>query len=688
MPRTWLKLIKTALLPFLFCGGTLMHAQFFTPAVGSPFPVGTVSGAVSVMTGDFNHDGKLDLVTTNGNSNTVSIFLGNGAGGFTQASGSPIAVGTDPIFSVVGDFNSDGNLDLAVANYRSNNVTILLGNGTGSFSPASGSPIAAGANPGSLAVGDLNGDGKLDLVVTNQTNHSATVLLGNGTGAFAAAPGSPFQTGSIPLSVAIGDFNGDRIPDLAIANFNDGNITVLIGNGSGGFAQASSSPFAVGLFPTSVSIADFNGDGNLDLATANNGNNNVTVLLGNGAASFTQAPGSPFPAGSGSYSVAAGDLNGDGKPDLAISDVGSSNVTVLLGSGTGSFAAAPGSPYLAGSDPQSVIMGDFNRDGRLDLAVANNVSNSVTVLLNTAPASIQTRIGFYYNGTFVLDASGNGLYDGAPPDQYFSYIAPQAGDVAVSGDWNGDGRTKIGIYRNGYWILDYNGNGIYDYDGTPSGDRFYGFGGPTNQGYVPVVGDWNGDGKSKIGYYRNGFWLLDYNGDGIYNAGDRFFGFGGNPNEYPIVGDWNGDHRTKAGVFSNGTFVLDFNGSGGYDAGDKVYNYLSYTSADRPLVGDWNGNGITKIGIFRNGFWILDYNGDGVYQSSDKFYGFGGNAGEIPVVGDWTGTGNAKIGLYVNGFWILDANGNGSYDGTGVDQDRFAGFGGNAGEQPLLGKWQ
>ena len=309
------------------------------------------------------------------------------------------------------------------------------------------------------------------------------------------------------------------------------------------------------------------------------------------------------------------------------------------------------------------------------------------VALNTPPSSRQTKIGYYYSGTFVLDANGNGIYDGAPPDQYFSYVSPQPGDVAISGDWNGDGRTKNGIYRNGYWILDYNGNGIYDYDGTVGGDRFYGYGGPTNQGYIPVVGDWNGDGKSKIGYYRNGFWLLDYNGDGTYNVGDRFFGFGGNANEYPIVGDWNGDHRTKAGIFYNGTFVLDFDGSGGYNAGDKVYTYLSYTAADRPIVGDWSGNGITKIGVFRSGYWILDYDGDGLYQTSDKFYGFGGNAGEIPVVGDWNGSGTSKIGLYINGFWVLDYNGNGSYDGTGAGSDRFIPFGGASGYQPIIGKW-
>ncbi len=328
--------------------------------------------------------------------------------------------------------------------------------------------------------------------------------------------------------------------------------------------------------------------------------------------------------------------------------------------------------------------------------VANDVPGSYNVVatVNSIPATfsltntaLKTNVGYLNNGSFVLDANGTGAFDAG--DKNFFYAQQQPGDIAVTGDWNGDGHSKAGIYRNGFWILDYNGNGVYD----PPADKFYGFGGATAQSYRPIVGDWNGDGRSKIGYYLNGFWVLDYNGNGIYDgtgAGqDRFYAFGGNPNEFPLVGDWNRDGRAKVGTFSNGTFTLDYNGDGAFGAvADRQFSYLSYTAGDIPLVGDWNADGASKVGIYRKGFWILDFNGNGVYDyPTDKFYGFGGNTGEVPVVGDWNGDGKGKIGLYLNGFWILDFNGNGSFDGTAAGQDRFIAFGGNAGEQPIIGRW-
>ena len=119
--------------------------------------------------------------------------------------------------------------------------------------------------------------------------------------------------------------------------------------------------------------------------------------------------------------------------------------------------------------------------------------------------------------------------------------------------------------------------------------------------------------------------------------------------------------------------------------------FTPYANGDKPVIGDWSGNGLSKIGIYRNGIWILDYNGNGYYDgigpNQDKYYGFGGNPSDVPIVGDWNGSGTSKIGLYRNGFWTLDYNGNGTYDGTGTGQDRFIAFGGNSGEQPILGKW-
>src|SRR6202011_4136467 len=167
----------------------------------------------------------------------------------------------------------------------------------------------------------------------------------------------------------LADFNADEKADLAVADLNGGNVTVLLGNGSGGFTAANGSPFAVGSFPQSLAVGDFNGDGKADLAIANNNSNNVTVLLGNGSGGFTTASGRPFAAGSGPRSVAVGDFNGDCKLDLAVANSAGANVTVLLGNGSGGFTAASGSPFAAGSGPYSVAVRDFNADGKADLAI-------------------------------------------------------------------------------------------------------------------------------------------------------------------------------------------------------------------------------------------------------------------------------------------------------------------------------
>ena len=305
----------------------------------------------------------------------------------------------------------------------------------------------------------------------------------------------------------------------------------------------------------------------------------------------------------------------------------------------------------------------------------------------------QTNVGFFQASgpTWALDSNGSGAFDAG--DKVF-HFAGQPGAIAVAGDWNGDGHSKVGYYLNGFWVLDYNGNGVYDGTG-PGGDKFYAFGGG-DPSYVPLIGDWNGDGRTKVGYYRNGFWALDTNGNGTFDGTgpgqDNFYGFGGNgAGEVPLLGDWNGDHRTKVGYFYQGNWVLDYDGNGLFTAADKDYTAFPYSPGDKAVFGDWCGDGKTKIGIYRNGFWILDFNGNGTYDGigpgQDKFYGFGGNAGEIRLVGDWNGSGTSKIGIYVNGFWVLGFNGNGTYDGTVPGGVRFIPFGGASGYQPIIGRW-
>ncbi|MFN9258739.1 beta strand repeat-containing protein, partial [Microcystis sp.] len=340
------------------------------------FSVGT--SPVSVTVGDFNGDGKSDLAVANYNSNNVSVLLGTGTGSFGAATN--FSVGNAPSSVTVGDFNGDGKSDLAVANRYGNNVSVLLGTGTGSFGTATN--FSVGIFPVSVTVGDFNGDGKSDLATANGSSNNVSVRLGTGAGSFGTA--TNFSVGTGPASVTVGDFNGDGKSDLAVANANSSNVSVLLGTGTGSFGPATN--FTVGSFPYSVTVGDFNGDGKSDLAVANAGSSNVSVLLGTGTGSFGTATN--FTVGTVPRSVTVGDFNGDGKSDLAVANGSNNNVSVLLGTGTGSFG--PATNFTVGSSPRSVAVGDFNGDGKSDLATANYNGGNVSVFLNADPTATVT----------------------------------------------------------------------------------------------------------------------------------------------------------------------------------------------------------------------------------------------------------------------------------------------------------
>ncbi|HEY8188784.1 MAG TPA: FG-GAP-like repeat-containing protein [Pyrinomonadaceae bacterium] len=288
----------------------------------------------AVALGDFNQDGKLDLAVTRDFSTTVSVLLGSGTGSFSA----PVnfTVGNNPISLVLADFNNDNKLDIATGNDGSNTISILLGNGDGTFTAA---PTITNVRPPSLAVADFNHDNKLDLAAANNVNAKVTVLLGDGTGGFEG--GTHFDGGSGLHGIAVGDFNGDTHPDIVVTNFNDccnpAFVAVLLGNGSGSFSAPTK--FSVPFGPFAIAVADFNGDGKMDVATANvqQTSSNIAVLLGDG----TGALGAPttFTTGTTPNFLVARDVNQDSVPDLVATS--SPNIAALLNACGGAPTPTP-----------------------------------------------------------------------------------------------------------------------------------------------------------------------------------------------------------------------------------------------------------------------------------------------------------------------------------------------------------
>jgi hypothetical protein len=359
------------------------QATCASPSFSKPvnFPTGLFASGVVV--GDFNADGALDMAVSNQNANNVSILLGDGRGSFGVKADFP--AGGPPQRIIAADLNGDGALDLVLPIQAANAVAILFGDGRGSFGKPVMLPVDGG--PFMAAAADFNADGKPDLAVTITTagSRKVAVLLGDGAGGF----GAPRYFGAFansPIALGVADFNGDGTLDIAVGGgvnspADENNLSILMGDGKGAFEAPAH--YTIGQAPQSMSIADFNGDGLADIAVSNSlpvsGNSTVSVLLGTGNGRF--AGPTTFEIGVAGRGTGVADFNGDGKLDLVVANSNSNTVSVLLGDGKGSFG--PKTDFAVGTNPRKLAVADVNHDGKPDIITPNTGSNDVSVLLNT-----------------------------------------------------------------------------------------------------------------------------------------------------------------------------------------------------------------------------------------------------------------------------------------------------------------
>ncbi len=565
-----------------------------------------------VIVGDFNGDGVMDLAVSN--QRTVSILIGNGDGSFQTAT---ILQGFLDTRLAVGDFNGDSHLDLVLANRAYDAASVYLGNGDGTFQPAQ--DYDADSAPIDIAVGDFNSDGHLDLAIANNRSSTISILLGNGDGTFQDARN--YTAGTNPLSVIVADFNQDGRLDLAVSTFY-GKTSIWLGNGDGTFQIGQDYPFIAPV------VGDFNGDGIPDIAAAGSGSipsSNVSIYLGNGDGTFRVASSYDGGLVSAFLSLAVGDFNGDGAADIALA--GLSGISILLGNGDGTFRA--GQSYSAGTDLTSVAVGDFNRDGWLDLAACDFYSDAVTILLGNGDGSFRAAQAYFggavamavgdFNGDGLLDLAVDGvstvtifLSKGDGTFQAASTFATGGGVGALAvADFNGDGKLDIAT-ANFRTSLDRFHPGIIESDVRiflGNGDGTFQAAGSFPAGIGPIslaVGDFNGDGVPDLAVADRGYQtpgntvsILLGNGDGTFRD-PQIYTVGTYPRSV-VVGDINGDGHLDVVVANSGSNTVTVLLGNGDGSLGAALSYAVGSSPQSVAVGDFNGDGFLDLAVANQG---------------------------------------------------------------------------------------
>ena len=598
-----------------------------------------------------------------------------GAQGYLYGQAS-LQTGNKPGSFAVADFNGDGRPDVAIANEGDNTVSIVLANADGTFAPKVDYPV--GSTPLQLVAADFNADGKMDLAVVNSKDNTVSILLGAGDGTFHTQVTYP--TGAMPVAITSADFNGDKKPDLAVANQTDGTISIFFGNGDGTFT-AQTAPVTVGKTPFAILASDMNGDGKPDLLVLNgtiDSNASLSLLINPGTGSF--GPASDLLGGS-LDTMAVGDINHDGIPDIVVTLYTTDQIGILLGSGNGTFRAmAVDASNNLGAGPQALALGDFDHDGNIDIAVAEYYSVAIYKGNGDGTFQAPSRCGIASTTLLPMMAAGDfnndGLLDLALLIQDDNVVVvllgngdgtlanhrdltlPASGGMAaaVVTDLNADGNQDVAIAQYNQpsqgpiqgFITSLLGNGSAQFPiaiSSPTSD--IGINGM-------VAADFNGDGKGDLATASvdadGGVAVFLGKGDGTFSPPiSSFTGMTGLNLGPMVAGDFNRDGKSDLIVVSEDAsatnsspmYTLLSQGDGTFKE-SLLYN-LPYGSVPSLAVADLNNDGYLDLAVgVQNELFVFLGHGDGTFAAPVS-YSTNFNVANSVVIADFNRDGKLDI---------------------------------------------
>jgi hypothetical protein len=589
---------------------TLAGAFTYTPSVTLNVSSSSAAGAgpAAIAVGDLNRDGRADVAVPCSAGASVTILLGNAGGNFTA--GPALSVAGVPSGVAIADLDRDGTPDLLVPDRAGNGLALLRGTGAANFTSFAGSPVAVGVGPRQVTVGDFDGDGMTDVAVANETSGTVSLLRGNGAGGVSAFAGSPVTVGAGPTALITADLDRDGLLDLAVGNTGHGTVSILRGNGAGGFTAGAPIPIAAGL--SELVVADVDLDGRLDLVVA--GASALSVLRGDGALGFSAAPGSPVTLPGAVRGIGVADMDGNGQPDVVASTA--TQILVYGGIGTGALFAP--TPFAGGAALGLLALPDLNRDGRPDVAITDGAPAQVTSFRNTTswmgtgrfstPAANGFSLSYGFNATGDLNRDGLldvvGTTSNSSGGGFNRVLALTPGTLGtnavfttggypinvVVADLNRDG-VLDGVTGAGAAFVVFLGNGA---GGFGAGSQFSTAGGIR----AVTVGDLNRDGRPDVvAALNSSFQLFSGDGAGGFTL-TRTVHTGGSSTADIEVGDFNRDGRLDVVATDRSAHrIFVFLGDGAGNFATAPGYPIALTDAASTALLDANRDGILDLGV-------------------------------------------------------------------------------------------